>query len=155
MKEFEGSPCYAFFRVQSAGVLDFWKGFLPAEKSVFPPEEVTRLLELAPFRSHAAGDLRPDGKSRYNFSAWYGCGQAEPAVSRFDQCGRIVQALSPRIPALLEIQARYNVAFSIQIFPCDGNPDCSVIGFTREIIDFCHRTGTEIVVDLFLYGSGQ
>ena len=76
MKEFEGSPCYAFFRVQSAGVLDFWKGFLPAEKSAFPPEEVTRLLELAPFRSHAAGDLRPDGKSRYNFSAWYGCGQA-------------------------------------------------------------------------------
>lgn len=155
MREFGDSPCFAFFRIQSAGVLDFENGFLPEVNSVFPPEEVTRLLGIVPFRTHTAGDLRPGGRSRYDFSAWYGCGQAEPEVSRLEQCSRIVRELSPHIPVLMELRKRYNVAFSIQIFPCRENPDCAVIGLGGDIMDFCHHTGTEVVVDMFLYRTNE
>ena len=146
----ERTGCYAFFLIKSAGVLDFDKGFLPEPDSAFDPDEITALLGLQPFRAHRAGEARPGGRGRYPFSAWYSCRQAEPAVSRLDQCGRIAAALRPHIPALRAIRERYNVTFSIEIDP--QSPDeGGVIGMTHDVIEFCYLTGTEIVVDLFCY----
>ncbi|MCI8649467.1 MAG: DUF4279 domain-containing protein [Anaerotruncus sp.] len=147
----EKTACYSFFLIQSAGELDFHKGFLPEENSAFLPSEITKLLGITPFRTHTIGALKPNGKSRYNFSAWYGCKQTEPETSRFDQCWEIVQQLQPHIQALKEIKAQYRVNFSIQIFPCSKNEGCAVIGFSQEIIKFCYLTGTELVVDMVCY----
>lgn len=148
----EKTSCYAFFLIKSAGRLDYYKGFIPEENSAFNPDEITDMLGIKPFEVKRFGTRKPHGDSRYNFSSWYGCKQIEPETSRFDQCRNIVNELKSRISVLNKIKEMYNVNFSIQIFPCSENKECGeVIGFSRDIIEFCYLTDTEIVVDMFLY----
>lgn len=146
------TSCCAYFLIKSAGYLDFDKGFIPEEKSSFCPDEITKILKIEPFRVMAVGTPRPNGKGRYNFSAWYGCRQTEPDISRIEQAEKIAEELRPYTSELLGIKERYNVNFSIQIFPYSKS-DCDVIGFTQKVIEFCYLTGTEIVVDMFCYSE--
>lgn len=148
----EKTSCYAFFLIKSAGKLDYFKGFIPEENSAFSPEAITGMLGIEPFDTQVFDTLRPDGKSRYNFSSWYGCKQAEPETDRFDQCSKIVEELRPHISELRRIKEMYNVQFSIEICPCSAN-DEGIIGFSHDIIEFCYLTGTEIVVDMFCYSA--
>lgn len=148
----EQTSCYAFFLIRSAGELDFYKGFIPEENSTFDPDEITDILGIKPFEIIRYGTLRPNGKSRFNFSSWYGCKQIEPEINRFDQCDKIVEELKPHISELKKIKEKYNVSFSIQIFPCSKDKDGGeVIGFSHDIIEFCYLTDTEIVVDMALF----
>lgn len=148
----EKTSCYAYFLIKSAGELDYYKGFIPKENSAFEPDEITDILGIKPFHVMKFGELKPDGKSRYNFSSWYSCKQTEPEISRFDQCRKIVEEMKPHISDLKRIKDMYNVNFSIQIFPRSKNED-GVIGFSHDIIEFCYLTDTEIVVDMFLYSA--
>lgn len=112
------------------------------------------MLGIEPFEIMRFGALKPNGKGRYNFSSWYGCKQTEPEISRFEQCGNIVNALKSHISVLNQIKEMYNVNFSIQIFPCSDNENFDrVIGFSNDVIEFCYLTKTEIVVDMFLYST--
>ena len=150
----EDTTCYAFFLIRSAGKLDYYNGFIPSENSAFNPDEITNAIGIKPFKTIKYGTLRDNGKGTYNFSSWYGCKQVEPDVSRLQQCNKIVEELKSHVPVLMQFKEKYNLSFSIQIFPCAENKKCGdVIGFTREIIDFCYMTGTEIVVDMFLYSK--
>ena len=150
----ENTSCYAFFLIRSAGQLDYDKGFIPEKNSAFDPDDITKLLDIKPFEVIKSGTLKNNGKGKYNFSSWYGCKQTEPETDRFQQCGNIVKELKYHISDLNKIKEIYNVNFSIQIFPCSKNENCSdVIGFSKDIIEFCYLTDTEIVVDMFLYSS--
>lgn len=150
----ENTSCYAFFLIKSVGYIDYYKGFISAEKSAFDPDVITDMLGIKPFEIIRFGTLKPNGKSRYNFSSWYGCKQIEPDTSRFDQCRNIVNELKSHISVLNKIKRMYNVNFSIQIFPCSDNEDCGkVVGFSHDIIEFCYLTDTEIIVDMFSYST--
>ncbi len=150
----ENTSCYSFFLITSAGNLDYDNGFNPEENSAFDPDEITKILGIKPFEVMRFGAVKPNGKGTYNFSSWYGCKQIEPETNRFEQCYHIVQELKPHISELKRIKKKYNVNFSIEIFPCSKDEESgNVIGFSHEIIEFCYLTGTEIVVDMFLYQS--
>ena len=69
----KNTSCYAFFLITSAGYLDYDKGFIPEENSVFDPDVITDTLGIEPFEIMRFGALKPNGKRRYNFSSWYGC----------------------------------------------------------------------------------
>ena len=150
----EKTTCYSFFLIQSAGYLDYTKGFVPEKNSAFEPDMITEMLGIQPFEIMRYGELKPNKKSRYNFSSWYGCKQTEPETNRFNQCENIVNELKSHILTLNKIKELFNVEFSIQIFPCTDNENHDrVIGFTKSIIEFCYLTGTEIVVDMVLYSE--
>lgn len=150
----EKTSCYAFFLIHSAGCIDYEKGFVPEKNSAFEPDLITEMLGIQPFEIKRYGELKRNKKSRYNFSSWQGCKQTEPETSRLYQCENIVNELKPHISELIKIKEMFNVEFSIQIFPCSDNEDNDrVIGFSHEIIEFCYLTGTEIVVDMFLYST--
>lgn len=152
--DIENTSCYAFFLIQSAGYLDYYQGFIPYENSSFDPDIITNLLGIKPYKIMRFGTLKPNGKSRYNFSSWYGCMQTEPDISRFDQCKNIVNELKSHISVLNTIKEMYDVNYSIQIFPCSNYENCDkVIGFSSEIIEFCYLTNTEIIVDMALYST--
>lgn len=148
------SSCFSYFLIKSAGRLDYLKGFMPAENSAFDPGQITEILGIVPFDTHTIGTLKPNGKSRYNFSAWYGCLQTEPDTDRFDQCSKIAELLKPHISDLQKIKALYNISFSIEIHPRSENTE-GVIGFCHDVIEFCYLTDTEIVVDMFCYETGN
>lgn len=133
----EKTSCYAFFLIKSAGKLDYFKGVIPEENSAFYPNVITKMLGIEPFDTRVIGTLKPNGKSRYNFSSWFGCKQTEPKTSRFDQCSKIVEELKPHIPELRKIKKMYNVYFSIEIYPFSAN-DERVIGFSHDVIEFCY-----------------
>lgn len=147
----ESTSCYSYFLIKSNGTLDYYKGFIPDKNSNFDPDEITKVISIEPFKVIKYGTLKGNGKSTYNFSAWFGCRQAEPMVSRSQQCLNIVLELKLYIAFLKAIKEKYNVCFTIEVFPCDANTD--VIDINHEIIDFCYQTGTEIVVDTFLYSQ--
>lgn len=152
----ENTSCYAFFMMRSAGYLDFTEGFIPENNSGFDPDLITEMLGIIPFEVMKYGELKPNQKSRYNFSSWYACKRMEPETNRFLQCESIVNELKPHVYELLKIKEMYNVTFSIQIFPCSDNENYDrVIGFSHNIIEFCYLTGTEIVVDLGLYSTND
>ena len=131
------TSCYSFFVIQSAGKLDYLNGFIPEENSAFFPDEITQLLGIKPFDTHTIGTLKPNGKSRFNFSSWFGCMQNEPDISRFDQCSKIVEELKPHIEDLKKIKELHNVSFCIEIHPSSANED-GVIGFSHDVIEFCY-----------------
>ena len=144
--------CESFFLIKSAGRLDYLRGYLPEEGSTFSPNLITEQLGIVPFHTIAAGEVRPHGKSIYNFSAWYGCRQRKPEVGRIDQASRIVEELWPCITELKKIKEQYRVFFSIELYPRTPNED-GVIGFSYDVVEFCYLTGTEIVVDMFGYSE--
>ena len=148
------AECKSWFLIKSAGTLDPERGFLPAENSLFDPDAVTALLGIQPFRTVRAGAEREHRRGRYPFSAWYGCLQTEPDVSRLTHCSRIAQALTPYIPALQQLRQQYDLSFCIEITvygPEKGGGD--VIGMTLDVMEFCCAVGAEISVDTFCYSE--
>lgn len=140
--------CRSYFSILSSGEIRDGIGFVPNANSEFDPDEVTRRLGLQPFRAARMGMPRRKGGGTFPFSAWAGCLQEEPALDGEEQCLRIVRTLWSRIPALNQIRREVDVELGIKIVPrvCPGEQP--VLWFSREIIEFCFHTGTEISVEL-------
>jgi hypothetical protein len=88
-----------------------------------------------------------------DWSAWNGCRQDQPVNDVEGQCLRIVRQLHGNIDALAQFRRQYQAKFWLEVVPeyvvdAEQNP---YIGFSREIIEFCYLTGTEIDVDVYHY----
>lgn len=144
----EKTSSYTYFGIQSNGTSD--RGFVAYEKGIFNPEDITRLLEIHPFKSWAYGDKRVDG-SKYLFSRW----SAEKSeVGRLDveaQCRDTIKNLKNKIPQLNQIKEQYDVSFVLTIVPSIHGEEQPWISFDEEIIEFCFLTGTTIGVDMYIY----
>ena len=144
----EKTSSYTYFGIQSNGTSD--RGFIAYEKGIFNPEDITRFLEIQPFKSWAYGDKRVDG-SEYLFSRW----SAEKSeVGRLDveaQCRETIKNLKNKIPQLNQIKEQYDVSFVLTIVPSIHGEEQPWISFDEEIIEFCYLTGTTIGVDMYIY----
>ena len=120
-------------------------------------DELTQLLGIQPFSVTRCGETHlANGMPRpqpADWSAWNGCRQDQPVNDVEGQCLRIVRQLHGNIDALARFRRRYQAKFWLEIVPeyvvdAEQNP---YIGFSREIIEFCYLTGTEIDVDVYHY----
>ena len=143
--------CHSEFSIQSAGEICDRIGFVAAENSFFDPDEITKMLGIRPFETRTMGTPRKNGHGTYPFSIWSACRQEEPVMDAQEQCLSIVRELTPHIPTLNRIRELYNVSFTIQIAPHIYHEEAPILWFDHEIIEFCHRTKTEISVDLYIY----
>lgn len=60
----EKTTCYSFFLIQSAGYLDYTKGFVPEKNSAFEPDMITEMLGIQPFEIMRYGELKPNKKAQ-------------------------------------------------------------------------------------------
>ena len=146
------TTCYSYFSICSAGEVVDGIGLVACENGTFQPDEITDMLGIQPFAAWASGTPRKNGRSIYTFSNWQACKQTEPAMDAEEQCRNIVRELRPRLSQLQDIKRKFNVDFTLMIVPQIYNEENPILGFDREIIEFCYLTGTEIAVDLYVYG---
>lgn len=147
----EKTNCYSYFSISSNGRIENGVGFIANPNSDFEPAYITSKVGLQPFRIKKMGTARKNGHGIYPFSGWSACKQTEPAIDAEEQCLRIVRSLRDKIPALLAIKEEFDVSFSIIIVPSVYNEESPVLGFNKEIIEFCYLTGTEIGIDLYVF----
>ncbi len=150
----EKTKCYSYFNITSAG--EFRSvggkyGFAAFENSGFDPDEITGMLGIAPFQKWKIGEPFQNGKGIYRFSTWACCRQEQPAMSAEEQCLNIVHFLTPYIPKLKTVKQKYNVDFTIMIVPHVYHEQCPILNVSKEIIEFCYLTGTEIAFDMYIY----
>lgn len=149
----EKTACYSYFAICSSGKIRDGIGFIASENSYFDPDDITAKLGINPFDTRKMGTPRKNGHGHYPFSDWACCKQTEPALDAEEQCRKIVRELHDLIPQLQEIKKEHNVDYSIIIVPHIHNEENPILGFDSEIIEFCYLTGTEIGVDMYVYGK--
>ena len=70
------------------------------------------------------------------------------------QMMKTIQELIPKIEILRKIKELYEVEFTLEIVPSiyvnNINP---CLAPSREVIEFCYKTKTEIDIDLYVYDS--
>ncbi len=147
----EETYCYCYFAICSKGEIHDMVGFVADENSDFDPGYITNLLQIEPFDAKRMGTPRKNGVGFFPFSDWGACRQESPEIDAETQCLAIVRMLHGKIPELLQIKEQFNVDFSIIVVPHIYHEQSPILGFPSEIIEFCHATGTEIVIDQYVY----
>ncbi len=147
----EKTSCHSCFSVCSCGTIDSQRGLVAEEGGLFDPDVITQMLGIKPSKVICAGAPRKSGHGCYSFSEWIGCMQSEPALDAEAQCRIIARKLTPLLPRLREIKQLYRVDYSLIIVPHIYNEETPILGFDSEIISFCHHSGTQISVDMYVY----
>jgi len=147
----EKTHCCSDFSIGSKGNVKSIIGFVAEENSDFDPDYITKKLRIEPHKTTRMGTPRKNAKGVYPFSGWSACYQDTPAIDTEEQCLNIVRMLKDKIPDLLQIRSKHNVTFTITVVPHVYSEQSPIFFFNQEIIDFCHATGTEIAIDLYVY----
>ena len=151
----EETYCYTYFGICSNGELGPF-GLVSTDAGAFDPDHITKLLGIKPFRSFKKGDWRKNistdaPQAKFGFSRWCAC---ESRADRYDvnkQCLETIQDLKEKIPELLKIKDLYDVDFTLMVVAYIYRAETPILSFDKEIIEFCHLTGTEIDVDTYVY----
>ena len=155
----EKTYSYTYFSICSNGEIGNG-GLQSTDAGIFDPDDITKLLGIEPFRKWKKGDRRKQTQenhpsAKYGFSIW--CAE-KSEIDRLDvekQCLDTIKILKGKIPELLKIKSLYDVNFGISIVPHIYNGEQPFIGFRKEIIEFRNLTGTEIDVDMYVYGFNE
>ena len=119
----------------------------------FNPEDVTKLLNIQPFKKWNKGDVRNKNlNDMYDFSRWSACKCDEYDVIVENQMRRTITPLLDKINLLNEFRKNNNVHFSLVIVP-EIYPDeiTPCISPSLDIMDFCTATRTELDIDYYIY----
>ena len=117
----------------------------------FNPDDVSKLLNLAPEKTWKIGDLRRNG-TKYDFALWEIGRCEEYDIDVSNQMRKSIAALQDKIPILNHIRQEYDVSFFLEIVPTIYVDDITpAIAPSLDIIDFCHATRTEIDIDMYIY----
>ena len=149
----ENTSCYSYFAICSNGVIKDGIGFVANPNSDFDPEYITNKLKIEPHETIKMGTVRKRGNAEYSFSSWTACFQTEPALDVEAQCLNIAKALKGKISLLLELKQEFDVNFTINIVPHIYNEETPALSFNKEFIEFCYLTGTELEIDLYVFGK--
>ncbi|MDH6366491.1 MULTISPECIES: DUF4279 domain-containing protein [unclassified Breznakia] len=116
----------------------------------FNPDTITDILQLEPSKRRDRNELRKDGHP-FGFSLWEYGRVNEYNINNEDQLLTTIKDLIPKTDILKEIHEKYDVTLYLEIVPI-LYPDEITPSFTlgKEIIDFCHITGTCIDMDLYI-----
>jgi len=145
--------CYSYFSIFSRGEVQNGIGFIAESNSNFDPANITKRLDIEPHGTMKKGDERRTSIGVYGTyagSSWDACQQEEPSMDAEAQCLAIVRALREKVPILQQIKKEINVDFLIVIVPEVYGEEVPLMHFNQEIISFCHATGTEISIDMYV-----
>jgi len=146
--------CYSHFIICSKDEAKNEEGMFVGESCDFDPADITRRLGIEPKRTMRKGDERRTAMGVYGVysrSCWKACSQDVPPMDAEAQCLAIVRALREKIPILQQIKKEINVDFLIVIVPEVYGEEVPFMNFNQEIISFCHATGTEISIDMYVF----
>lgn len=117
----------------------------------FKTDEITKILGLTPTEKWDIGDLRRDGKTRYDFARWnYGrCEEYDWLVE--NQMMKTIENLIPKINDLKQVKEKFDVSLFLQIVPNIYTEEKMCLAPSRQVIEFCYHSGTEIDIDLHVY----
>ena len=132
------NSCYTYFAI----------------KGNFEPDEISKILNLSPAKQWKIGDLRRNGKSRYDFALWeYGrCNDYDVYVE--NQMMKTISSLMSKTNELKAIKKQFDVNFVLEVVPSvyvDESTPC--LAPNREVIKFCYETETDIDIDLYVFDS--
>ncbi len=129
------NSCYTYFRIVGE----------------FEPNEISTMLDLTPYSMHRIGDMRNDGKTKYDFADWcFGkCNIYDIEVE--NQMLSTIKPLLGKIDVLNLIKKQYNVTFVLEVVPTiHRNESTPCLAPSLDIMDFCCKTGTTIDIDLYI-----
>ncbi len=122
----------------------------------FEPEKVSALLNIIPVKQWEKGDVRhklKDKVSVYDFSMWE-TGLVE-TVNEYrveKQMSETIAELKPKIDVLKKIKENYDVSFTLEVVPKFYSlQDKPCLSPSREVMEFCYLTQTEIDYDYYFY----
>lgn len=125
-------------------------GFIANEDGIFDPDEITKTLDIKPFKSWKSGDLRQDGSS-YSFSSWAAGKSIMDGADVEAQCLETIQYFKNKIPQLQLIKKQYEVTLGIMIVPSIFHNEPPIISLNEKVIQFCYETDCSIEVDMYIY----
>ena len=131
----KNNSCYTYFAI----------------KGEFDPDDVTRILELAPTKQWRMGDLRRNG-TVYDFTLWeYGrCEDYDVLVE--NQMMSTIEHLIPKIELLKEFKKNNDVNFVLEVVPSIYTEESTpCLAPNRAVIEFCYLTETDIDIDLYVF----
>lgn len=131
------TSCYTYFRISGT----------------FNPDDISAILCLEPDCVWRAGDPIKDGRSIYEYSSWqYGrCDKYNVYVDQMMM--QTISDLIPKIDLLNKIRTLYDdIYFSLEIVPSISSRDDTTpsLSPSREVIEFCYLTNTDIDIDLYV-----
>jgi hypothetical protein len=117
---------------------------------------VTNKLNITPTKSHNKNEaikkrlqkkLSPSGceKTCWTFSTGY-----EDSLNVDRQLPKIVDLFKPKIPILKTIAKTYDLEFAVNVVIEVRNNDIPSIIFNHAFIDFIHKIGAEVDIDLYI-----
>jgi len=149
-----GTRCYTHFVICSGDCVERGGAADATVSNDFNPADITKRMGIVPDGTMKKGDERRTATGvygTYTRSSWNACQQEEPPMDAEAQCLAIVRALRGKIPILQQIKKEINVDFLIVIVPEIYGEEEPFMHFNQEIISFCHATGTEISIDMYVF----
>ena len=129
------TDCYTYFRITGD----------------FDAELISNMLNLKPETSWNVGDLRKDGKSRYEFSACKFNTCSDYDIDVCNQMEKTIEPLLKKVEILKQIKTTYNVNYYLVVVPkvrYDEPSPC--LAPSKQVMKFCVDTDTEIDIDLYV-----
>ncbi len=135
-KRKRNDKCYTYFSIRGE----------------FSPDIITDMLNLKPFKTRKLGDLLPNGKP--SITAYWNYGKCEEYdILTEKQMLKTISDLVPKIEVLKQIKEKFDVEFYLEVVPeiysYNSHP---CLAPSLDVIDFCHKTRTNIDIDLYVYG---
>ena len=127
--------CYTYFRITGD----------------FNPDTISKLLGLTPDESWKIGDIRKNGKSKYDFACWHFGTCEEYDVFVENQMLKTITPLLSKVNILKEIKNQFDVQYTLEVVPTvrfDESTPC--LAPSIQIMQFCCDTGTKIDIDLYV-----
>lgn len=126
------NSCYTYFRITGT----------------FEPDDISKALKLEPYETFKIGELRKNGKTRYDFSSWsFGkCDIYDVIVE--NQMLTTIKPLLGKINLLNELREKYNLSFYLEVVPSITPKEAApCLAPSLEVMQFCCDTQTKIDID--------
>ena len=113
--------------------------------------EISDILGFKNTHGNNVGDPMKHIEDRlYHEAVWEFGTEYENTVRADEQAERIIEQLEPLIDKLLHAKEKYNCEFILMQVPIINKGNQTVMGYSKTVIDFCYKTGTEVLVDMYI-----
>ncbi len=116
----------------------------------FDPNEISSVLKIDRTGGHSIGENKRYSSGVFDWAGWeYGTEYVD-TLSADEQAEFVINQLLHKVDELLLIREKYKCHFTLMQVPNVEGGLTPAMGFSKKVIDFCSKTGTEIQIDLYV-----